>query len=242
MLRLLSSLVLLFFWGTQKAHASCSDFGFLILRSSAVKERIYYPFLQNTCVQEGRTAFGLIDYNPLTANQPRDLAQLLETVKELSVQAPRGIIILAYSETGKFAAKLASLNSEIRALFLMDPVDGTPPFSSSSRFPIFLDENFPVLKIPVTILESELGPKFKRLGHSCVPLDMGPQRFYRHVEPDALTRVYMEKFGHADFLKRENLNIVEIMCGTGPEANEVSFPRVLLEWTRFLEQVVPELN
>lgn len=242
MLRLVSALVIVILFAAQKAHANCNDIGFLVLRSSAVKERIYYPFLENPCIQEGKSVFGLIDYNPLTANQPRDLAQLNETVKDLSLQAPRGIVILAYSETGKFAAKLASTNDAIKALFLMDPVDGTPPFSSPTRFPVFLDETFPVLKIPVTILESELGPKFKRLGHTCVPLDMGPQRFYRYIDSNMLNRVFMEKLGHADFLKRESLNVVEVMCGTGPETNEVSFPRVLSEWTRFLENTVLELN
>lgn len=218
------------------AIADCRDIGILILRSSAVKEHIYSPFLDNECVRHGRLVFGNIDYNPITANQVRDLEKMNFLTQALAKQSPRGIIVLAYSETGKFAAKLASLHPEIKALFLMDPVDGTPPFSSPKRFPVFLDENFPTLTIPTTILESEFGPKFKRLGLSCVPEDMGPERFYRFVEPAVLQRIYMAGLGHADFLKRTGINLVELMCGGGQIPKDEAFARVLEIWNEFLEQ------
>lgn len=143
-------------------------------------------------------------------------------------------VVLAYSETGKFAAKLATKNESIKALFLMDPVDGTPPFSSPRRFPIFLDGNFPTLNIPVTLLESEYGPKFRRLGHSCVPQEMGPARFVRHISPESLERVFMSGLGHADFLMRSGVHLVELMCGSGPEPEDQTFARVRAEWRRFL--------
>lgn len=218
-------------------RADCHDVGVLILRSSAVKEKIYSPFLENECVREGNLVFGNIDYNPLTANQLRDLEKMTFLTEALAQQSPRGILILAYSETGKFAAKLASLHKQVKALFLMDPVDGTPPFSSPKRFPVFLDEDFPVLSIPTVILESEFGPKFKRLGLSCVPEDMGPERFYRYVEPSFLQRVFMEGLGHADFLKRTGVNLVELMCGGGQVPKDEAFVRVLEVWNSFLEDV-----
>jgi hypothetical protein len=219
------------------AKADCSDVGILILRSSAVKEKVYGPFLDNECVRQANLVFGNVDYNPLTANQVRDLEKMNFLTKALGEQSPRGIIILAYSETGKFAAKLASLHSHVKSLFLMDPVDGTPPFSSPKRFPVFLDANFPTLTIPTIVLESEFGPKFKRLGLSCVPEDMGPERFYRHVDPVALQRVYMDGLGHADFLKRTGVNLVELMCGGGQVPKDEAFSRVLQIWNGFLEQV-----
>lgn len=219
----------------ESAKADCRDIGVLILRSSAVKEHIYSPFLDNECVREARLVFGNIDYNPITANQIRDLEKMNFLTQALAQQSSRGIIVLAYSETGKFAAKLASLHHQIKALFLMDPVDGTPPFSSPKRFPIFLDDNFPILSIPTTILESEFGPKFKRLGLSCVPEDMGPERFYRFVEPASLQRIYMDGLGHADFLKRTGINLVELMCGGGQIPKDEAFARVLDIWNEFLE-------
>ena len=225
----------------KRALANCREIGFLVLRSSVVKEEVYEPFVNNDCVKEAHTVFGNIDYNPLTANQLANLEKLKKLVEETSETAARGIVILAYSEAGKFAAKLASLYPEVKALFLMDPVDGTPPFSSPKRFPIFLDDNFPQLKIPTMILESEFGPKFKRLGVSCVTEDMGPKRFYRHVAEEKLHRVFMEGLGHADFLDREGFNLVEVMCGGGKIPKDVAFQRVTSLWKSFLEQVVPLL-
>ncbi|MEY4065730.1 MAG: hypothetical protein RIR26_1938 [Pseudomonadota bacterium] len=223
------------------AFADCGGIGFLVLRSSTVQEKVYEPFVENECVKQGKTLFGRVDYNPLTANQMRDLANLQNVVQTLSAQSERGVVILAYSEAGKFAAKLASLDSNVRALFLMDPVDGTPPFSSPQRFPIFLDENFPTLSIPVTVLESELGPRFERFGSSCVPPEMGPPRFYRHITPESLHRIFMEGLGHADFLLRPSFNVVDFMCGSGPASNEVVFARVLDEWNHFLTQIKSSL-
>jgi hypothetical protein len=218
-------------------NADCSDVGIIVLRSSAVKEQVYSPFLDNECVRQANLVFGNVDYNPLTANQLRDLEMLNFLTKALGEQSPRGIVILAYSETGKFAAKLASIHSHVKSLFLMDPVDGTPPFSSPKRFPVFLDENFPMLTIPTVILESEFGPKFKRLGHSCVPQDMGPERFYRHIDPISLERVFMDGLGHADFLKRTGFNLVELMCGGGQIPKDVAFDRVLQIWNGYLDQI-----
>lgn len=217
--------------------AECTDVGILILRSSAVKEKVYTPFVENECVRQSHLVFGNVDYNPLTANQVRDLEKLNFLTKSLASRSPRGIVILAYSETGKFAAKLASLHTQVKSLFLMDPVDGTPPFSSPKRFPIFLDENFPTLEIPTVILESEFGPKFKRLGLSCVPEDMGPDRFYRHISPNALQRVYMDGLGHADFLKRTGVNLVELMCGGGQVPKDEAFARVLDVWNNYLDEI-----
>lgn len=241
MLQRIIPLVALLMMVSQRAEAGCEDIGFLILRSSAVKESVYKPFIDEDCVRNGTFVFGNIDYNPLTANQIRDLERLQSVTEELAPRSARGIVVFGYSETGKFAAKLASLNPHVKALFLMDPVDGTPPFSSPKRFPVFLDANFPVLNIPATILESGLGPKFKRLGHSCVPENMGPSRFYKHIEPSKLTRVFMEDLGHADFLFRSGPNIVELMCGSGPLTNSAAFEKVLTQWKTFLERMSREL-
>ncbi|MFZ9520587.1 MAG: hypothetical protein ACO3A4_08935 [Silvanigrellaceae bacterium] len=224
-----------------KSFADCAGIGFVVLRSSAVDEKTYTPFIDNDCIRQGEFSFGNIDYNPITANQSRDLEKMIALVKDVSSRAPRGVVILAYSETGKFAAKLASVDSNVKGLFLMDPVDGTPPFSSPKRFPIFLDEKFPTLAIPTVVLESELGPGFKRLGHSCVPEKMGPERFYKHIAPNSLQRVYLKGFGHADFLLREGFNLVELMCGRGVYSKEDAFAVVLEEWNAFVEQMQGQL-
>lgn len=237
MLHFMTLFCLLVCFAPQTAGASCSEIVFLILRSSAVKEDVYKPFLEHKCVREGAIVFGNIDYNPLTADQPRDLIKMQELVDGLARDGNSKIVILAYSETGKFAAKLAAENESITAMFLMNPVDGTPPFSSPRRLPIFLDENFPILSISTTILESEFGPKFKRLGHSCVPDGMGPVRFYRHVAESALTKIYMDGLGHADFLRRSGINLVELMCGGGKLDRDTSFARVLSEWHEFLLRI-----
>jgi pimeloyl-ACP methyl ester carboxylesterase len=220
-----------------KSFADCRNIGFFVLRSSAVEEKTYTPFIESDCIREGELAFGDIDYNPLTANQQRDLDNMVGLIKELSVRATRGIVVLAYSETGKFAAKLAALDAQVKGLFLMDPVDGTPPFSSPKKFPIFLDEKFPTLTIPTVVMESELGPQFKRLGHSCVPENMGPDRFYKHISTDSLKRVFLKGFGHADFLLRRGFNLVELMCGTGIYPKEDAFAVVLEEWKAFVDHM-----
>lgn len=225
----------------EKARAQCDGIGFLILRSSVIPEEVYHPFVEGDCVRQGKVVFATVDYNPFTANQIRDLAKIKDAAVQLSSEAPRGTVVLAYSEAGKFAAKIASLNTSIKALFLMDPVDGTPPFSSPKRFPIFLDETFPKLQIPAMILESELGPSFKRLGHSCVTQEMGPKRFYRHVEGTHLQKIFMAGLGHADFLQKDGFNPIEMLCGGGILPKETAFALVLAHWTRFVEQVAFEL-
>jgi len=233
------ALVLLFVRGT--ASASCQGIGFLILRSSAVKEKVYTPFEALSCLKEGVLSHGLVDYNPLTANQPRDLQDLTKRLSELELRTPRGVVIFAYSETGKFAAKLASLNPHVKGLFLMDPMDGTPPFSPAKRFPVFLDENFPQLNIPTTVLESEFGSKSKRLGYSCVTKEMGPEHFYNFIHPASLNRVLMPGLGHADFLKREGITLVDLMCGGGVVPRDEAFARVVDQWSQFVSTMEQQL-
>jgi hypothetical protein len=64
---------------------------------------------------------------------------------------------------------------------------------------------------------------------------MGPERFYRFVEPASLQRIYMDGLGHADFLKRTGINLVELMCGGGQIPKDEAFARVLDIWNEFLE-------
>lgn len=217
----------LLFAYTPAAYSDCTQLGLLVLRSSAVPEKIYHPFTDADCARESKIIFGNIDYNPLTANQPRDLEYLKPIVLELAAKAPQGVVILAYSETGKFAAKLASMFPHVKALFLMDPVDGTPPFSSPQKFPIFLNEDFPILRIPVTVLESEYGPKFKRLGHSCVPENMGPSRFYRFIETQALTRVFMDGLDMRIFFAARNPTSSNSCVDRGPAPRMKPSPEFL---------------
>jgi hypothetical protein len=241
MLYLYRLLLLCLCFSSIHAWADCRDLGILVLRSSAVSKSVYQPYLENDCVREANLSFAEVDYNPLTANQLRDLRMIQAVAEEAAKASSRGLIVFAYSEAGKFAAKLASLNSHVKALFLMDPVDGTPPFSSPRRFPIFLDEKFPVLKIPTTVLESELGSKFKRFGYSCVPEDMGPKRFYRHVESSYLNKVVLEGLGHSDFLRREKTSLVELVCGKGVVPHDEALARILEHWRAFLVLTAQQL-
>ncbi|MBM3383257.1 MAG: hypothetical protein FJY29_12600 [Betaproteobacteria bacterium] len=231
---LISFFVFCFFSNT--GFADCRGIGVLVLRSSAVNAEVYEPYLQNDCLREANLFFAEVDYNPVTANQIRDLQTIVTVAREAAKTSSRGLVVFAYSEAGKFAVKLASLDSNVRALFLMDPVDGTPPFSSPRRFPVFLDGSFPPLRVPTTILESELGSQFKRLGYSCVPEDMGPKHFYLHVDPEFLNRVLLDDLGHSDFVRMKKMTLVEWMCGKGIIPREQALGRIIKIWEDFLMQ------
>ena len=96
MFRRVLFLLLILFSHTPKAYSDCTQLGLLVLRSSAVPEKIYHPFIEADCARDSKMIFGNIDYNPLTANQPRDLENLKPIVTELTAKAPQGVVILAY--------------------------------------------------------------------------------------------------------------------------------------------------
>jgi hypothetical protein len=47
----------------------------------------------------------------------------------------------------------------------------------------------------------------------------------------------MDGLGHADFLRRSGINLVELMCGGGTMDKDAAFARVLSEWNTFLERI-----
>ncbi len=155
-----------------------------------------------------------VDFNPLTANHVRDLKKIREALQEFSKKATEGIVLFGYSATSKFVAKLASENFNIKALFLIDPVDGTPPFSSKQNFPIFLDENTQI-NVPTSIVQSEFGTQPWMLGLPCVPEGLGAEFFAQHVNPNLLKFVKIPGSGHIDFMSPPVSKMVEATCKAG---------------------------
>ncbi len=102
----------------------------------------------------------------------------------------------------------------IRALFLIDPVDGTPPFCQKKNFPVFLDDETRI-NVPTWIVKSEFGTAPWALNQTCVPKDFGSDFFANHINSSKLKFIQINGSGHTDFLANPVSIFLEKACKPG---------------------------
>jgi pimeloyl-ACP methyl ester carboxylesterase len=209
---------------TQSAQAAPAYF---FTRNSMMNDVNIQPYMDDARTAGGdmQTIF-VVDFNPMTANHLRDFEKMRETLREFSRNAPDGVVIFGYSATAKFIAKLAAEEANVRGVFLMDPVDGTPPFVGKKNFPVFLDDQIHI-KVPTWIVQSEFGVEPATMGKACVPKEYDGVFFGAHVEPSFLNYVKVPGSGHNDFLNPPVSLILQTACkrGTVPSQEVLGFTR-----------------
>jgi hypothetical protein len=137
-----------------------------------------------------------------------------EALTAFSKKATDGLVLFGYSATAKFVAKLATENFNIKALFLIDPVDGTPPFTSKKNFPVFLTEESHI-NAPTWIVKSEFGTTPWALGKPCVPHEHGSEFFASHTDLSMLKFIHIAGSSHIDFLHPPISQMLKMPCKPG---------------------------
>ncbi len=152
-------------------------------------------------------------------------------------QTGRRVHLLGYSIGGKFAARIGKDLPNISSVFLLDPVDGGPPFASRlwPQFPVFLIDPWNKISCPTWLVETQYGEKPSPLGPACVNFGLGSEHFRRHIQPQLLIQHFARQAGHLDVIGPSNVPLlaplIEVVCGRGTrqkadiEAEVLSFFR-----------------
>jgi hypothetical protein len=211
------------------AHVSTAqaDPAYFFTRNSMMDDVNIQPYMDDAHAAGGdmQMVF-VVDFNPMTANHLRDFEKMRQAFHEFSKNASDGVVLFGYSATSKFVAKLAAEESNVRGVFLMDPVDGTPPFVGKKKFPVFLDDQMRI-KVPTWIVQSEFGVEPATMGQACVPKEYDGVFFGAHVEQLFLNYVKVAGSGHNDFLNPPISMILKSACkrGTLPSREVLGFTR-----------------
>jgi pimeloyl-ACP methyl ester carboxylesterase len=220
------------------ARAESSGPLFLMVRSNVMTAKNVEPYLGNRHINPQNVAIFTVDYNPLTANHVRDYDRLKKFYRDLGPRADNGVVLMGYSATAKFAARLARDEGHVRGLFLMDPVDGAPPMCGAAKFPTFLTDDAPPISVPTTILSSEYGESKWLMNAACVPPGNGADHFAEHVDAGLLEMVRVERAGHLDFMNPPMAIVARMICHPGKRrARDVVLEAVGF-WDRFLERIL----
>jgi hypothetical protein len=196
------------------ALPAMADVGYFFTKNSFMSEENIKSYMDLANATGAIKTVFSVDFNPLTANHVRDLKLMRESLLEFSKQATDGVILFGYSATSKFVAKLAAEVENIKALFLIDPVDGTPPFCAKKNFPVFLT-NDTHISVPTWIVKSDFGTQPWTLNQTCVPKDFGADFFSKHIEAAKLKFIQIAGSGHTDFLANPVSLFLEKACKPG---------------------------
>jgi pimeloyl-ACP methyl ester carboxylesterase len=213
----------------------------IVLLGGASTNRSNYDPYVSAAVSRGAFSsdnllFLLPDTNPVTANHARDFVAFQRQFSEFTTDGSDSVILFGYSAGGKFAAKLAQDNNNVKGLFLVDPVDGQPPFvNDPERFPTVLVEGSPIFNIPTVVVESGLGTRPGFLNVPCVSPNAGPQTFARFVERSSLEFLTLAGASHVDFLAPPIEFIVRSLCARGESDARTNLEKTLEKWSEFLE-------
>lgn len=193
-----------------------------------------------------------LDVNPITADHSRDLRSFGAAVREATADAPASKrVFFAFSGGAKFAARLAAeRDTGVDGLFLLDPVDGPPPFNRpSTRYPVLLESVGPAWRLArsdggprmparLRIVRTEFGEKAGFTGVPCVPSAYGSKWFSERLgaEDDETTTV--AGVGHLDALSRKPSLPARSLCPSGgEEASRAATDAVASDFGAFLEGI-----
>jgi Chlorophyllase len=168
--------------------------------------------------------------SPISSNYNNDFNKFKTQIETLliSEEKPNEVefVFAGYSAGGKFAAKLAS-EFTTKGLYLMDPVDGPPPFQEKSdRFPALL-ESFKWVKkdINVKLVFSEFGQTKGFGGVACVPEQYGHTWFTEKLQLETKNIAQIQKAGHFSFHTNAPKFPLSLTCkaGENKDAGSESF-------------------
>ena len=163
----------------------------------------------------------------LDANHTRDLLKIQEDIDQKLSEKSQPLAFFAFSAGGKFATKIA-LTRDVKGVFLLDPVDGPPPFQKESeRFPIFLKDATPAWRdkgtgpAVLSIVRTELGEKNGLGGAPCVTKAFGSGWFATQLGAAPSEIQEIKDAGHLDtFAKPPALG--RLVC---PKGNSKTAPQ-----------------
>ena len=212
--------------------------GLVVLGGAQTTEQNFEPYIEATELAPSQVLIRLPDTNPFSANHARDIKNYQIDVQKFSEQNADGIVLFAYSGGGKFAAKLAQDNPQVRGIFLLDPVDGPPPFTKDdAKFPTILKDGAAKFNIPVFIVKSERGGLPGFLGVPCVTPGMGPDHFASYVSPEKLQFYTAPGASHLDFLAPPLKPLAAGACARSKEIPGSTRNNALTSWTEFWQKI-----
>jgi len=194
----------------------------------------------------------LLDTNPLSADHGRDL-EIYRAAVDAEIERSRAagrsedVSFFAYSGGAKFATRIAQ-DTQVKGLFLLDPVDGPPPGSQpSARFPVYLGEidaswrragsqNASLPPAGLRIVRTEKGEQKGFTGTACVTPAYGPRLFAERLGATSTEQLTLEQVGHLDVLFK-GPGLLGVVCPRGSAAaKEAQRARALEAWEGFLDR------
>lgn len=218
--------------------AASADLGLFVLGGAQTTLQNFAPYINATALSAEHVLVRLPDTNPFTANHLRDMNQYQNDLEKFLPLNSEGVVLFAYSGGAKFAARLALDNKSVRGIFLMDPVDGPPPFTNDElKFPTVLKPDTPQLDIPVFIIKSERGGLPGFLGVPCVSKGNGPDHFVSFVDPAKLQFYTAPGASHLDFLEPPLKALASAACARSKEVPGATRANALVNWTGFWQNL-----
>ncbi len=216
-----------------KAYAA-NRLAVFVIGGAQTTEQNFAPFVNSLNLVPDQILVRFPNTNPFTANHMINMKEYQIDFQAFSQKNTAGVVLFAYSGGGKFAAKLAQENANVQGVFLIDPVDGPPPFTNDeNRFPTVLKEDSPIFKMPFVIVKSELGSSPGLFGIPCVPPNYGPEHFARFVEPIKLKFYLQEGASHLDFLYPPLKLLAANACARSQEISGTARANALTAWLEF---------
>jgi pimeloyl-ACP methyl ester carboxylesterase len=183
------------------------------------------------------------DVNAITADNARDLIAFRKSIEarlnKNGVAAAEPAALFGFSVGGKFAAKL-SQDLDVKGLFLLDPVDGPPPFQKvSARFPIYLENANPGWRdkpsgtAHLAVVRTQLGELPGFGGVACVPKEHGSAWFSKQLGASGEENFEIKNAGHLDILNKPGL--AALICPKG--TNKAAEGDALKIFEGFLEKL-----
>ena len=195
----------------------------------------FKPILEASQV-DGEVIYDNVSINLFTADHRKELKTILEFIDASDEQ----VILVGYSLGGKIAYKAAIERQEkVIGIFLLDPIDGAPPFTRpSNRYPVWVDESNPLSSnIPVAIVLSDKEFATGLLGVPCVPQAHGPETFLNAM-PWA-QNFQLTDFSHIDFMYPPIDVSAQISCRKGSQSgSEKGRANILDIWRDFQEKTL----
>jgi len=109
-----------------------------------------------------------------------------------------------HSLGGKLSLMGASVEARVRAVGVLDPVDGGGPpgtVASSPKYPSVTPERMDQIQVPLLLIGNDLG-KLASAGFPCAPEAENYQRFFAAANPPALEVTQLD-VGHNQYLDDE---------------------------------------
>ena len=212
----------------------------VFVRVGAAQTEQFKPYMDLAAAYNLESIHFHITINPLMANHVRDYRNLRKQVQELGQKYSR-VYTFGYSIGGKFSARLARDEPEIRGAFLLDPVDGGPPIFPRrfSHLPVFFKRNSTIIQKPTWVLETEFAQKpNSTIGLRCVNYKLGAKHFLRYISRKKRQYHLVEDAGHLQLIEALSPESMEEVghdaCPAGSRSLDDIMEESIAFWHSFL--------